>query len=281
MTYPPQPGPYGGNGGYGQPYSGQPYSGQPYPGQPEYQGQYVGQSYPDQPEYQGQQYPGYPGYQGQQFPNQPYRGQAGRYAQPQREDFPGGFSHQQPGYGAPPGGYPPPQRPPEPRQKQRRTGLVVGVTLALLLIAGAAVAITGFWQPGYFRGDDSAQQASAPAAANVPAPAQSTSSTPQQTSTPAPTDDDAEIRRIADTVAAGINSRDASTVKPVSCDPSKEQQADYDGFAKDLRVTISGEPAISGDSATVELTLTRSGNSKQVDLQLRRANGSWCAAGVD
>ncbi|WP_051399944.1 hypothetical protein [Haloechinothrix halophila] len=300
MTYPPQPGPYGGSGGYGQPYPGQRYpgyQGQPQPGQP-----YPGQHYPEQ------SYPGQSEYWGQ-FPNQPYQGQSGGYGQPHPEQrygqsggygqqyqgqpyqdgYSGGFPHQQPGYGPPPGDVPPPQ--PEPPKGGGKTGLVVGIALAMVLLAGAAVGITGFWQPGYFR-DDTAQDSSLaantspssstlpPSTSPQPRDATPTTTTPEQQEQPSGSDKD-EIRRVTDAVVKGINNRDAATVKPVSCDPGNERQADYDGFPDDLTVSVSGEPRIDGNRATVALTLRRSDTSKTVKLALLRPNGAWCASGIN
>ncbi|GAA5103457.1 hypothetical protein [Haloechinothrix salitolerans] len=283
MTYPPQPGPYGPSGGYGQPYPGQPYPGQPYPGQ-----QYPG--HPGQPGQPQQPYPGQPEYRGQ-FPNQPYQGQSGGYGRPyqdQHSGYSGGiYPHPRPGYGTPPGDVPPP--PPEPPNRGGKTGMVVGITLALLLLAGTAVGITGFWQPGYFR-DDTADKDSSLAADASPSDTTSPSSTRPQDAAPAeasetpgarpPGSEEQEIRRITDAVIAGINNRDAATVKPVSCDPSNERQADYDGFPDDLTVSVAGEPRIDGSDAKVALTLRRSDTSKTVTLTLRRANGAWCASGI-
>lgn len=290
MTYPPQPGPYGPPGGYGQQYPGYPgYPQQPgqqqYPGQPEYRGQF-----PNQP-YQGQS-GGYGGGYGQQYPDPQYQGQQGGYGQPYDPYAGGGYSHQQPGYGMPPGDVPPPP-PPEPPKRGGKTGLVVGITLAVVVLAGAAVAITGFWAPGYFR-DDAVEQDSSLAADSSPSSATpQPSSQPQESAPPedadnteAPppqpsTSDSDEIRRITETVVAGINNRDAATVKPVSCDPSNERQADYDGFPDDLTVSVNGEPRITGSDATVPLTLRRSSSSKSVVLTLRRSGGgAWCASGI-
>lgn len=284
MTYPPQPGPYGGSGGYGQPYPGQRYPGyhgQPQPGQPEHWGQFPNQPYQGQSGGYGQPYPGQhgqPGGYGPQYPGQPYQdGYSG-----------GGFSHPRPGYG-PPGDVPPP--PPEPPKGGGKTGLVIGITLALVLLAGAAVGITGFWQPGYFRADTGRDSSLAANTAPSSSPLPPSTSQPPRDATPTTTtsepreqpsgSDKDEIRRVTDAVVAGINNRDAATVKPVSCDPGNERQADYDGFPDDLTVSISGEPRIDGNRATVALTLRRSDTSKTVTLALRRPNGTWCASGIN
>lgn len=296
MTYPPQPRPYGQSGGYGQPYPG-------YPGHPQQPG--YPQRYPGQP----QQYPGQPDYRGQ-FPNQPYQGQGGGYGQqypdpgyhgqpgygpPYQEQpagYPGaGYPRQQPGYGMPTGDVPPPP-PPEPPKRGGKTGLVVGISLAVVLLAGAAVAITGFWAPGFFH-DDAVEQDSSLAADTSPgsatppsspaesAPEANTENAENTEAPPQPSvSDSEEIRRITDTVVAGINNRDAATVKPVSCDPGNERQADYDGFPGDLTASVSGEPRINGSDATVPLTLRRTDTSKSVVLTLHRTGGAWCASGI-
>ncbi|GAA1195151.1 hypothetical protein [Prauserella alba] len=60
------------------------------------------------------------------------------------------------------GGYPPPGQPPgfpqgpggfDEQPKSKKTGLVVGIAAAVVLIG--AVLVTGFWAPGFFVGDDS------------------------------------------------------------------------------------------------------------------------------
>lgn len=92
----------------------------------------------------GLQQPNYGPPQGGYPPQQPNYGapqQPGGYPPPQQGGFPpqqqGGF--QQPGYG-PPQGYPPPASPPTLKAKP---WLIGGAVLALVLVVGAAVALTG------------------------------------------------------------------------------------------------------------------------------------------
>ncbi|HVV23241.1 MAG TPA: hypothetical protein VHF06_27660 [Pseudonocardiaceae bacterium] len=131
MNQPQQPGPYGGQpdpyghqgpygpahqGGYGQPAPGQPAPGGPGPGQP----------------YPGQPYPG----------QQPY-GQPGQY--PQYGLPPGQFGQPDP-YGQPPPGTPgylPPGYVPMDAQgggppRRSRTGLIIGLVVALVVV-GAGI----------------------------------------------------------------------------------------------------------------------------------------------
>lgn len=114
-------------------YPGQGWTGQPQPGD---QGQQPG-GWPQQP----QQYPGQYPQQPQQphFPQTPYQGLQGQPGyqgqQPysQQPPFPGQqFPAQyQPGYGAP-----------QPPRKRKRSGLIVGVVVAVFVAAGAGV---GTW----------------------------------------------------------------------------------------------------------------------------------------
>ncbi|WP_433273262.1 DUF4333 domain-containing protein [Actinosynnema sp. CS-041913] len=136
--------PYG--GGYpGTPSGGfpaqQPGYGQPDPSQQQQQQQQWGQQPQQQP--YSQQYPaGYdPNQQqnpyGQQDPSQQQWGQQqGQYGQP-------GYGQQQNPYGQPGFG---PQQPPA-----KKSGAVLWVVVALVVLVVAAVGITGFVTPGFFK----------------------------------------------------------------------------------------------------------------------------------
>jgi hypothetical protein len=128
VTYPPQGGPWQPNdpnqqypqqpGQPSGPFPAQPHQGQPQQGYP--QPGYPQQGYPQQPGYPQQQ-PGYP--QSGQQPAQPFQ-QAQAYDQ----------------FGQPIQGFAAPEPP-----KRKRTGLIIGSTVAALaLIAGAIVAVVAF-----------------------------------------------------------------------------------------------------------------------------------------
>jgi hypothetical protein len=125
MTYPPAGGgPWQPNDPNQQP--GQP--SQPFPAQ---QGGYPQQGYPQQPGYPQQQPGQQPGYPQQGYPQQqPGYPQTG----PQAAQYPVAYDQ----FGQPVQGYGYPQQPP----KKKRTGVIVGSTIAALaLIAGGVVAV--------------------------------------------------------------------------------------------------------------------------------------------
>lgn len=147
--------------------------------------------------------------------------------------------------------------------KRKKTGLIVGITAALLLVAGAAVAVTGFWQPGYFRTDDTATQQTQ---ANNSAAAQS-----PQGGTP---EDIAEVRKVAETMATAINQRDENLASQVSC--LKNRQPDFSKAPEGTRASVTGEPKIRGGFAVVPFEITANGKTHKGALPAKFEGGSWC-----
>ncbi|SEN25072.1 hypothetical protein [Actinacidiphila rubida] len=128
----PPPNPYGQQpqgGGYGQPQQGG--YGQPQP-------QQGGYGQPQQPPQQGGYGQPQPGYG---YPQQPP--QQGGYGQPQQPPQQGyGQVPPQAPYGQQPPGYGYPQQPAPPQGGGRKTGLIIGVVVALVVVgAGAAFAL--------------------------------------------------------------------------------------------------------------------------------------------
>lgn len=145
---------------------------------------------------------------------------------------------------------------------RKKTGLIVGITAALLLGAGAAVAVTGFWQPGYFLGDDSAQQAQAGNSAVSQSP---------QGGTP---EDVAEVRKAAETMATAINQRDENLASQVSC--LKNKQPDFSKAPQGTTASVVGEPKIRGGFAVVPFEITANGKTHKGALPAKFEGGSWC-----
>lgn len=251
MTYPPQqPDPYG-----RQPRSGGFPAQQPGPyGQPGAYGQPGGYGRPDP---YGQQPGGYgqqPGYPGGDYPGGPPGGMGG------------------PGF---PGGEPP----------KKRTGLIAGIVAAVLLIAGA-VAFTGFVEPGFFVSDNKDNQSGGQQTAQPTQPPETAGSLPTvpdgQTDSPSGDQgaDAAQIEQIADTVVDGLNKKDAEIVKPVSCNPDLEKQEQYDGFPEGITWTVDGSASVTGQSATIPIKAAGPGGERTSTLNLKKADGKWCAANV-
>lgn len=192
-------------------------------------------------------------------PQQP--GQHGPYGQPQ------------PGQGMPPGGNP------QPPGNQRKTGVIVGITLTLLLIAGAAVAITGFWQPGYFLSEDtaSAEQSdtgsgSTPENGQPPKPPLETEPGGEQQG--GSEDDVTAVHAIAEDAATAINDRDEELARQISCESNEDP--DFSKAPDDARAEVAGDPVIEGDSASVPFRLTANGETRDLQLPAKRQNGAWC-----
>lgn len=237
-------------------------------------------TYPPQPpDPYGQQPWGRPGPQGP--PGGGYGG--GRHS--------GGYPQQPGGYPPPSGAYPQQQpggwqqpgylggEPPEPPRK--RTGLIVGIVVAALLLIGA-VAVTGFWKPGFFLADDKSTSESKPTqpATQPPTGTAEPTTEPAQTGDNGSSDDAAQVEQIAETVVKGLNEKDAATVKPVSCSPDKERQSDYDGFPDGITWTVDGSASVNDDEATIGLKAKSDSGEQTATLDLKKVNGTWCAASV-
>ncbi len=191
-------------------------------------------------------------------------------------------------YGQPhPGGYPPPQPPgppPEPPRQNGRTGLIVGVTVALVLLAAAAVAITGFWAPGYFLADETTssehvdtaagQQAQADTEQQPPKPSLQTQASEPASEQGGSAEDVAIVRGLAEDAVTAINTRDADLARRISC--QRDSDVDFSKLPKDTRVRMLGDPVVEGDAASVPFEITVNGETHREPLTANRENGSWC-----
>lgn len=224
MTYPPQPGQpgqpgqpdYGQQpGSYGQQPGGYPQSGgfpqqgqQPY-GQPGY-----GQPAYGQPGY-GQPYPGYDQSGGGGYPP---TGQFGQFG----------------GYGAPP-----------PGGGGSKKGLWIALSVGLVVVV--ALAVTGFWLPGFFLGK--------------PAPAASAPDTTAQA------------------LVSGINSHDKVALTALKCpDADSSVTSAIDDVGSVTTATLAGALTKVSDvsyTGTLQVTVD-DGNSSQFVGTLASENGKWC-----
>ena len=242
MTYPPQPpGPYGPQGPYGPPGRPGPYGQQPgggYPG--------GGARQPGYPQ-GGQQYPGYPP-SGQQppYPQTPPPGSPG--ATPQfgqdpyaTQQFPGG-----------PGGGPP----------KKKTGLIVGLAIAAVLVLGGAT--VGAW---FLFKDDGGSNTAAPSTSAAAPPAPRGTAVPGAKSSP---------EEAAQAIATAYSTGDREALQAIVC-ASKPQNVPP--IPAGVTVTVNGSPDVSGDSAYVPVHAVGPGGTNDFDLGLANEGGGWCYLG--
>jgi hypothetical protein len=219
MTYPPQP---------GQP--GQPDYGQqpgPYGQQPGGYGQQPG-GYPASGGFpqQGQQPYGQPGY------GQPYPGydQSGGGGYP-----PTGQFGQYGGYGAPP-----------PGGGGSKKGLWIALSAGLVAIV--ALAVTGFWLPGFFLGDSSSDGSGGPDAT-------------------------------AQSLVAAINNHDKAALVGVRCSDADQSVANAIDDVSSVKTAslVGALTKVSETSYTGTLNVTvNSGRTNEFVGTLANENGKWC-----
>ncbi len=211
MTSPPPP-PYpGAQPGYPDPSGG--YSAQQsYPQQQGLPGQ---QGYPNQQGFPGQQ--GYPGQQGA-FP---YQGQPGRQ--------PPGAWNAGPQFGQPGGA---PMGSPAPK----KTGLVIGIVVAAVLVVGGGV--TAFLLLSGDSGSDKEQ-----------------------------------VTELADKAVTAFNARDVDALNDVSCGTI---EGDPSNVPAGVKMERRGQPTINSDTATIPVTLSDSSHSEESKIRARKQGGEWC-----
>ncbi|MFD2417873.1 hypothetical protein [Amycolatopsis pigmentata] len=212
----------------------------PQPGQPDY-GQQPG-PYGQQPGGYGQQPGGYP--------------QSGGFPQPGQQPY------GQPGYGQPypgydqsgGGGYPPTSQfgqyggygAPPPGGGSSKKGLWIALSVGAVVIV--ALAITGFWLPGFFLGK------SEPAAASAP-------------------------DSTAQSLVTAINNHDKTSLTALKCpDADKSVTSAIDDIGSVKTATLAGPlTKVSDTSYTGTLKVTvDDGNSGQFIGTLANENGKWC-----
>ncbi|GAA1227773.1 hypothetical protein GCM10009676_07620 [Prauserella halophila] len=260
MTYPPQP---------------------PGPGQPDPYGQQPGQygqqpGYPQQPGPQPYGQPPQPGPYGQQDPygQQPY-GQ-NPYGQGQ---FGQGQFGQQPygGYPGGPGGEPP----------KKKTGLVVGIVAAAVVLLAGVFAFTAWVAPGFLTDDENsaegnqgtspttsqASEPAAPSSETVP-----TSETVPELETGAPDSGGgaAGLNELATETVTALNEADGDAFDALVCadSPLKGELTPQQGAQWQLR----GTPSESGSRGQFTVTASMGNESGTVDFAAQQQSGQWCIA---
>lgn len=228
-------------------------------------------SYPPQDPYGQQPAGGWPGQQPGPYgpPQQPPYG-------PPTQQFPGAYPD--------PGGEPP----------KKRTGLIIGVVVAVLVIAGA-VGVTGFWKPGFFLAADEKDGGGTDASSTAPqVPGGSTApgvpggqtppkpniETPGGANTPVPggggAGDAAEISSKAQEAVDAFNARDKPALAATFCDPSKVGDFDMSSMPPDAKMTVAGQPKITGAKAAVPIEMSMGEQQMTDDMPLENPGTGWC-----
>ncbi|MBK1782935.1 hypothetical protein [Prauserella cavernicola] len=260
MTYPPpppggpgQPGPHGQQGLWGQ--------------QPQQGGQFP-------PSGPTPQEGGLRGTGGEQQFGQP--GQFGQFGQPGQF---GQFGDQPPGFPGGPDGEPP----------KKKTGLIVGIAIAAIVVIGGVVALILFLTSGDDEdgaegqnpGTDGGQQSSAP---QVPGAGESQDpgdSGDSDGSGDAPGDsgsagdDETVVQELADRALESLTTKNAELAKEVSCDPDSIDPAAVDQIP-DGTYSQNGDIRVEGDTATIPVTLP---GGEEQELTAAKENGAWCVNG--
>lgn len=172
----------------------------------------------------------------------------------------------------------PPYPPQPPQPSKTKTGLIVGIVAAVVLIA--ALLITGFVAPGFFLSDDSdatgAGDKTAPAAPGQGAPP-SGDRTGELIPVPGGSgpEDIEQVKLVAEDAVKSINTRDAELAKQVSCEP--ESAGDLSGLPEDARAEVTGEPSqTAAEAFRVPVKFSAAGDEHQDFLNLKKLDDRWC-----
>jgi hypothetical protein len=195
-------------------------------------------------------------------PTAPY-GQPGPYG-PQQPGFPGG-----PGLGGQPGGQPP----------KKKTGLIVGLSIAAVLVIGGAVALilvlTGDDKKSVAQGKNDPAGGGQPSV-QIPGPGAGSSPGSEASAPPqgGASDDVTAVKELGEKAVQALNERDAELATEISCSGSVNE-ADMEDVPGEFN--IAGEPTINGDEATIPVKLTMpDGTSKEGDFDAKKKSGEWC-----
>lgn len=169
----------------------------------------------------------------------------------------------------------PPEQPKEPgevRKDRGKTGLVVGIGVAAVLV------VAGITLPLALDNGDDEQSGPAGGMGNSPA-------TPSAQQDPIVDETDAgdggsaeakAVTRAAQQAVTALNNGDAELAGSIACDPENVG----DDFGSDLpegtRVRLVGTPSIDGDQARVPTEFAGHGSPSKTDMPVRKAGGDWC-----
>lgn len=187
---------------------------------------------------------------------------------------PYGYGPTHPGQPGFPGGQPP----------KRKTGLIVGLSIAALVVIGGVVALILV-----FTSDDEKNAAPGPASSPagtpaVPPPGSApgpgdgqTDSLPQ----PGPGDDSsgnsspgdvAEVKQLAEKAVQAINNRDEELAKEIACNGA----ANMSDLPEGAVFSTNGDPAVNGDTATLPMKVTYQGKTEEGEFTAKKQADGWC-----
>lgn len=225
--------------------------------------------------------PGQPDPYGGQQPQQP--GFPGSGPMPQQPGaYPGGQQYGQPGLGQP--GFGGPGAPPPQKKK---TGLIVGLSIAAVAVIGGAVALilllTGDSDDEESDTVASPTEQSAPQEPNE-TPGAGPGGLPPNPGAPnpdgpgqAPADSQGEkaaVEALADSLVDALNNRDVGAANSLMCPGQGEFKVEE--MPDDAQFSRPGEATVTGDTATVPMRATYSGKNDDADFPVKKQGGTWC-----
>ncbi|PXY30201.1 hypothetical protein DI005_05830 [Prauserella sp. PE36] len=208
--------------------------------------------------------------------------QQGGYSGPggtQQFGQPGPYGQQPPGFPGGPGGEPP----------KKKTGLIVGLSIAAVAVIGGVVALIlilsgGDDEQNADGGDNNSgnQQSTAP---QVPGAGGDSSDSGESSESSddgdsgSSGDDTAAVQELADQALEALNNKDGALAKEISCNPGAVSTDDFDQLPDGVEYSLNGDPEITGDSADIPVTISYRGQSQDETLPASKEDGTWCMAG--
>lgn len=166
-----------------------------------------------------------------------------------------------------------PNEPGEVRKDRGKTGLVLGIGVAAVLVAGG-ITLSLILSSG----DDKQSRASAGGYDGSPA-----ASTTQQDPIVDETDaggggsaDSEAVTRVAQQAVTALNNGDAELAGSIACDPENVGADFGSDLPEGTRVRLVGTPSIDGDQARVPTEFAGHGSPSKTDMPVRKAGGDWC-----
>ncbi|PXY35673.1 hypothetical protein BA062_09250 [Prauserella flavalba] len=193
---------------------------------------------------------------------------------------PGPYGQQPPGFPGGPGGEPP----------KKKTGLIVGLSIAAVAVIGGVVALIlvlsgGDDEQNAEGGNNNGgnQQSNAPqvpgAGGDSGGDSSETSESSDDGDSGSSSDDTAAVQELADQALEALNNKDGALAKEISCNPDAVSTDDFDQLPDGVEYSLNGDPEITGDSADIPVTISFQGQSQDETLPASKEDGTWCMAG--